>query len=151
MKYTTEITVELPLDEFIKKLDNSDNMRHWQRGLVSYEHVSGMPGEVGAKMKLNYKMGKRDMELIETIIHHNLPHELYVNYDMKGMHNIQENFFEETNNGQTKWISKNEFVPTNFMLRMMTMLMPRAFKKQSKKYLQDFKNFAENGISLANE
>ena len=58
-------------------------------------------------------------------------------------------FFEEIDNNKTKWTSKNEFIPTNFMLRMMTLLMPGAFKKQTKKYLNDFKNFAENGISVA--
>ena len=58
MKYTTEIKVNVPLDEFIKKMDNVDNMKHWQRGLVSAEHISGDLGQLGAKMKLNYKFGK---------------------------------------------------------------------------------------------
>ena len=150
MKYTTEIIVNIPLEAFIKKLDNPENMKHWQRGLVGYDYISGTPGDIGAKMKLLYKMGKRDMELIETITHKKMPHEFHVNYDTKGMHNIQENYFEETMNGQTKWISKSEFIPTGFMLRMMTLIMPSAFKKQSKTYMQDFKNFAEKGTSVAN-
>ena len=44
MKYTTEITVDLPRDEFIKKLDNPDNMKHWMQGLISHEMLSGEPG-----------------------------------------------------------------------------------------------------------
>ena len=55
MKYTTEIIVEVPIETFIKKFDSAENMKHWQRGLVSAEHVSGDPGQLGAKMKLNYK------------------------------------------------------------------------------------------------
>ncbi|HLV69839.1 MAG TPA: hypothetical protein VKY34_03970, partial [Xanthomarina sp.] len=70
-------------------------------------------------------------------------------YDAKGMQNIQENYFEETLEGHTKWISISEFIPSSFMLRMMTLLMPKAFKKQSKQYMQDFKNFAEKGISVS--
>lgn len=151
MKYTTEIIVNVPLKEFIKKLDNPDNMKHWQRGLVDYEHIAGTPGEIGSKMKLLYKMGKREMELIETITSQELPHAFHVSYDTKGMHNLQENFFEEIDENTTKWTSKSEFLPTSFMLRMMTLLMPGAFKKQSKKYLEDFKNFAEKGISIANK
>ena len=65
------------------------------------------------------------------------------------MHNVQENFFEETPDDKTKWISKCEFIPTNFMMKMMTTLMPGVFKKQSKKYMDDFKNFAENETSVA--
>ncbi len=150
MKYTSEIIVNLPLETFSKKLDNPENMKHWQQGLVGYDYISGTPGDIGAKMKLIYKMGKRDMELIETITHKNMPHEFHAMYDTKGMHNIQENYFEETKEGHTRWISKSEFIPTSFVLRLMTLIMPSAFKKQSRKYLQDFKNFAEKGTSVAN-
>ena len=150
MKYTTEIIVEVPLKEFIKKFDNTENMKHWQKGLVSAEHLSGSPGQLGAKMKLIYKFGKREMVLTETITHRNLPHEFHAIYNTKGVHNTQENFFEETTDGYTKWTSKSEFMPLNSMMKIMTFLMPRAFKKQSLKYMQDFKNFAENGTSIAN-
>lgn len=151
MKYTIVLIVELPLEEFIKKFDNTDNMKHWQRGLVSAEHISGNPGHYGAKMKLSYKIGKREMELIETVTHRNLPYEFHGTYDTKGVHTIQENYFEETPEGYTKWTSKSEFLPLGFTMWLMTHIMPRAFKKQSLQYMKDFKNFAENGISVANE
>lgn len=148
MKYTIESLIELPLSEVINKFDNTENMKHWQRGLTSYEHISGTPGEVGAKMRLNYQIGKRKMELVETITHKNLPHEFHGTYDTKGMHNIQENHFQENDEGHTIWTSKSEFLPTNFMLWLMTLLMPGAFKKQSQLHMDDFKNFAEKGISV---
>jgi hypothetical protein len=149
MKYNIELIINLPRDKVIRKMDNVDNMKHWQRGLTSAEHISGTPGEVGAKMQLNYKFGKREMQLIETISKRDFPREFHANYDTKGMHNVQENFFEETPDDKTKWISKCEFIPTNFMMKMMTTLMPGVFKKQSKKYMDDFKNFAENETSVA--
>lgn len=149
MKYTIETIIDLPRAEVIKKLDNMENIKHWQRGLVSAEHLSGTPGEVGAKMKLSYQFGKRQMELIETILKQDFPEEFHASYDASGMHNIQKNYFTETPEGKTKWVSKSEFVPTNFMMRMMTLLMPKMFRKQSQKYLDDFKNFAEKDISVA--
>jgi len=150
MKYSTEITLNLPRAEVIKKLDNVDNMKHWQRGLVSAEHLDGIPGKIGAKMKLKYKLGNRRMELIETITKNNFPSEFHANYDTKGVHNIQKNYFKELPNGNTKWTSDVEFHFSSFMMRMMGLLMPGTFKKQSQKYLQDFKAFAENGDSVAN-
>lgn len=150
MKYTSQIIVEVPLEQFIKKLDSHENMKHWQRGLESFEHVSGDPGKIGAKMKLNYNFGKRKMTLIETITENRLPKELHVNYDIKGMHNLQQNYFEQTPEGFTKWVSINEFIPTNFFMRFMTLLAPKSFKKQSMSYLNDFKNFAEKEISVKN-
>ena len=148
MKYEVTLKINCPRSEVIKKMDNVDNMKHWQRGLMSLEHLSGTPGEEGAKMKLSYKMGKRNMELIETVTKRNFPEEFHSTYDSKGMHNIQENYFTETEDGNTIWTSKCEFVPTGFMMRMMAFLMPGAFKKQSKKYMIDFKNFVENGESV---
>lgn len=150
MRYTSEIIVELPLDKFIKKMDNSENMKHWQEGLVSYEQLEGKPGEVGAKMKLRYKFKNRDMELIETITHKKLPNEFNMTYTTKGMLNNVENLFEETRQGHTKWTSTSEFNPQSFMMKLMTTLMKGAFKKQSMKYMVAFKNFAEKGISVSN-
>ena len=75
MKYTCEITIDRPLQEFIEKLDNAENMKHWQRGLISYEVTHGTPVQEGAKMQLNYQMGKRQMSLTETITNRNFPHE----------------------------------------------------------------------------
>ena len=149
MKYKTETIIEMHRDAVIKKMDNIDNMKHWQRGLVDAEHISGTPGEIGAKMKMNYKFGKREMELVETITKQSFPEEFHATYDSKGMHNIQENYFEETPQGYTKWVSKSEFVANSFMLKAMMFLMPGAFKKQSKKYMDDFKNFVEKGTSVA--
>lgn len=149
MKYTTEITVAIPRSEFIEKLDNPDNMKHWQEGLINYKVISGSPGKEGTKMELNYKMGKREIVLIETIIKNNLPFEFHATYDTKGAHNIQKNYFKEVDINSTKWISESEFQFDGFMMKVMGFLMPGAFKKQSMKYLKDFKSFAETGKSLA--
>lgn len=150
MKYTCEITVDLPLEEFIQKLDKPENMKHWQRGLVDYQHLSDRPGTEGAQMNLKYKMGKREFEMVETILKRDLPHALHTTYDTKGVHNIQKNFFTEEN-GKTKWTSESEFQFSGFGMKLMAFLMPGAFKKQSMKYLQDFKAFAENGTSVLDQ
>lgn len=149
MKYTIEVTINLPREEVIKKLDNVENIKHWQEGLIGVEHVSGTPGEFGARMKMKYKFGKREMVLEETITKRNFPEEFHATYNTKGMHNIQKNFFTETYEGNTVWKSENEFLPTNFSMRVIAFLMPSSFKKQSLKYLTNFKNFAEKGTSIA--
>ena len=149
MKYTIEITINLPRREVVKKLDNVENLKHWQKGLVSYELLDSSSGNEGDKMKLHYKMGKRDMTLIETITKSNLPKELHATYHTKGVLNIQQNYFKEVDSTTTKWVSKNEFQFSSFGMKVMGWIIPGAFKKQTKKYLTDFKNFAERDISVA--
>lgn len=150
MKYTTEIVVDVSRDEFIKKMDNPENMKHWQRGLMAYEQLSQSPGQEGARMSLNYQMGKREMVMVETIIKRNLPEEMHTTYDTKGVHNIQKNYFREED-GKTRWISESEFQFSGLGMKLMGFLMPGVFKKQSLKYMEDFKNFAEKGISVLDQ
>jgi hypothetical protein len=151
MKYTTRITVNLERGEFIKKLDDPENMKHWQRGLVGYSILSGKPGTEGAQMELRYKLGKRDMVLVETIIKRNLPHEFHATYDTKGVHNIQKNYFRDIDGNSTEWTSESDFEFSSIMMKAMALFMPSAFKKQSLKYAQDFKAFAEQGVSVAEQ
>ncbi len=149
MEYTLDIEIELPRNEVVKKMDNEENLKHWQKGFVSIEHLSGEKGKTGTTSKLTYKMGKKEFEMIETITMLDLPDAIHLTFDAKNVYNIQENYFEELPNGNTKWISKNEFRFTGFM-KVMGFLMPGAFKKQSLAYMKDFKAFAEEGKSVLN-
>jgi len=149
MKYTTKIKIDLPRETVIRKLDNADNMKHWQRGLKQYKLLSETPGEEGAQMELHYQMGKREMVLVETILKRDFPAEFHATYDTKGVHNIQRNYFNEIDANTTEWVSESEFQFASFFMKMMGFFMPGAFKKQSMKYAMDFKAFAEKGTSVA--
>ena len=151
MKYTSEIIIDLPREDVIKALDNPDNMKHWQRGLVGYKILEGTPGKEGAKMELEYQMGKRNVVMVETIIKNQFPEEFHAHYDAKSVHNEQRNYFHELEGNQTKWVSESMFKFAGFGMKLIAYLMPGAFKKQSMKYLNDFKDFAEKGISVADQ
>ena len=139
MRYKCEIEIDLPREEMIAKLDSAENMYKWQKGLISHEFLKGEPGEVGSTMKLKYKMGKREVEMVETIVKKNLPDEWVMQYEAKGVHNEVGNHFIDLGNGKTKWVTDNYFKMKG-MMKIFAVLMPGMFKKQSMKYLQDFKN-----------
>ncbi|HMQ08740.1 MAG TPA: SRPBCC family protein [Saprospiraceae bacterium] len=143
MKYLTDIEINKPIDKVIELFDNPANMDKWMEGLQSFEHISGTPGQPGAKSKLKFKMGKREIEMIETITVRNLPDEFSGTYEAKGVFNIVKNKFVKLSESKTKYISEQEFQFQGFM-KVIAFLMPGAFKKQSMKYLQDFKKFVEN-------
>jgi len=143
MKYTAEIEINKPIDTVIELFDNPDNMGKWMEGLQSFEHLSGTPGEPGAKSRLKFKMGKREIEMIETVTVRNLPDEFSGTYEAAGVFNIVKNKFEKISENKTKYFTENEFQFKGFM-KIMAWIMPGAFKKQSMKYLKNFKQFAEN-------
>jgi hypothetical protein len=142
MKYTVETEIDLPVSRVVELFDNPDNLKYWQPGLISFEHVSGTPGQPGAISKLRYKMGKREIEMTETITVRDLPREYSGTYEAKGVFNISRNFFEPLSEKRTKYISENEFRFNGFM-KLIGMLMPGSFKRESMKYLVQFKEFAE--------
>ena len=143
MKYTNEVIVKQPLERVIALFDSEENLFKWQPELISFEHFSGEKGEVGAKSRLQYKMGKREVEMVETITVKNLPTEFSGTYEAKGVWNEVKNYFEAIDQHSTKWRSECHFEFSGFM-KIMAFFMPGAFKKQSQKYLNQFKAFAES-------
>ena len=109
MKFTEEITINLPRDRVITLFDSIENLYKWQPDLISFEHESGMAGEVGAKSRLEYKMGKREVIMVETITVRNFPDEFSAIYEAKGVWNEVKNYFHEVDENTTKWVSENEF------------------------------------------
>ena len=142
MKYKTELDIDLPRDEVVRLVEDPDNIRYWQEGFISMEHLEGEPGKKGAKSRLRYKMGRREIEMVETIVENDLPNALKATYEAKGVFNVIENRFIAESPSRTRWEAENEFRFTGFM-SLVGRLMPGAFRKQSQKYLDDFKRFAE--------
>ena len=147
MRYAVEIEIDLPRDRVIELFDDPDNLPKWQEGLVRFEHLDGDEGRPGARSTIVFQMGKRRIEMIETIVVRSLPDEFTATYAAPGVFNEVRNLFQELGPDRTKWVSENEFRCTGLM-RLFAWLMPGMFRKQSLKYLQDFKAFAETGRTV---
>lgn len=142
MKYTCELVVNVPRPRMIELFDNPDNLDKWQPGLVSFEHLSGEPGQAGAKSKLLYDMNGRKIEMVETIMNRDLPDTFTGTYEAKGVHNIIENHFYTDGLERTRWVMDTEFQFSGFM-KIASKFMGGAFRKQSMEFMNNFKTFAE--------
>ncbi len=142
MKFDCEVEINLPVSRVVELFDNPDNMKFWQPELISFEPLSGTPGQPGAKSRLKYLMGKREIEMIETITVRNLPDEFSGTYDAKGVYNEVKNYFIPLEDNKTLYKTTNLFEFSGFM-KLMGFFMPGLFKKESMKYMLRFKEFAE--------
>ncbi len=142
MKYTNELVIDLPRDRVIELFDSSENLVKWQPGLRSFEHLSGDPGQPGAKSKLLFDQGRRTVEMIETITHRDLPDQFAATYEAPGVMNWSSNRFEEIAPDKTRWVAENEFQFSGFM-RFLAPFMRGAFPKQTQEFMEKFKEFAE--------
>lgn len=148
MKYTSEIEIDLPRETVLAKLEDPANLKHWMRGLVSFELLEGEPNEPGARSRYVFLMGKRQVEIIQTVTKRNPPEEFDATYETPGMWNAEKNRLVALSPSKTKWIAESEFRMSGFM-KVIGFLMPGSFRKQSRQHLEDFKAFAEQGKSLA--
>ncbi len=142
MKYTIELEISLPREKVIALFDDPDNLYKWQKGLISFEHLEGEAGKPGATSKLKYKMGKREIEMVETIVTRDLPDTFTATYEAKGVWNLVENQFIEKDEQTTIWQLSTEFKTKGF-IRLLAIFAPGMFRKQTQKDMNNFKTFAE--------
>lgn len=143
MKYKADLEINLPRNRVIELFNSSENLKKWQKGLISFDHVSGEPGKPGAKSKLKYIMGKREIEMIETVTVNNLPDEFSSTYEAKNVWNEVKNYFDKLGDNTTLWRTENEFRFKGFM-KLLALFIPGAFKKQTCSHMDEFKAFAES-------
>jgi len=148
IKYTEEIEINTNIDTVIALFDNPYNMKEYMEGIESYTVLSGNIREVGAKAELvvafiEKDVVKRRIVMIEKIITNNLPKEKKVTYTADGVYNIVINRFIKISDHKTKFVNEQEFEFKGYM-EIISFFIPSAFKQQSRIYLQDFKEFAEN-------
>ncbi|MBV7330419.1 SRPBCC family protein [Chloroflexi bacterium TSY] len=144
MRYQLELDIDLPRERIIELFLDTQNLAKWQPDLVSFEPLGGdKPREVGAKSRQVHKMGRREVEMIETITVHNYPDQFSATYEADGVWNLIENRFVDIGVGKTKWILDSEFRCSGFM-KIMAFFMPGMFKKQTFTFMKRFKDFAEN-------
>ena len=143
MKYECEILIDLPRERVIELFDNPENLPKWQKGLQSFELISGEEGKPGAKSRLVYDMDGREVVMIETIVTRNIPDEFTATFEAPGVYNLNKNLFYEHGPNQTRWVVETEFKMTSLVMRFMGIFMRSSFPKETMKNLEAFKAFAE--------
>ncbi|NNC94046.1 MAG: SRPBCC family protein [Chitinophagales bacterium] len=145
MKFTCSVEINDSRDKVVKLFKDPSNLKEWQEGFVSMDSIRGAVGEVGAKTKFVYDTSGGRIELIETIQKNDLPEEFVALYEAKQMTNTMANKFSIVNSDKTRWEAQIDYLSFNgFVPKLMAKFMPGMFKKQTQKWLDNFKEFAEN-------
>ena len=155
MKYTNSIEIALPREKVAQLLADPAHLPMWLRGMVLHEPVNGMHGQLGTTSRVVMQSGKRKIELTETITRrdpaglHGIPKEVAVRFDREtvgaGMWSDVRDRLTEATPETTLWECESEYRFSGLLMRLMGLLMPGAFHKQSQQHMEDFKAFAEQG------
>ncbi|MEV6243206.1 SRPBCC family protein [Lentzea sp. NPDC051838] len=158
MKYTVSIEIALPREQVVQLLADPAQMPMWLRGLVLHEPLDGVHGQLGTKSRVVMQTGQQKFEATETITRrepadlHEIPAASVVHFEReivgKGMWSAAREQFTEAGPDTTLWVSENEYRFDGVLMRLVGLLMPGAFRKQSLQHMQDFKAFAELGTDV---
>ncbi|MFD5827332.1 SRPBCC family protein [Lentzea sp. NPDC060358] len=158
MKYTVSLEIALPRERVAQLLADPRQLPKWLRGLVVHEPLDGAHGQLGTRSRVVLKMGEQEFEAVETITRrepvdlHGIPPEAVVHFEREiageGMWSAARERLTETGSGTTLWESENEYRFSGVMMRLVGLLMPGSFRKQSLQHMRDFKEFAEHGTDV---
>lgn len=150
MRITETVVIDKPLNEVWEAFDNPQNLKVWQPTLETFEHLSGQPGQPGARSRLVYKEGKRTIEMTETVAERGANH-LSGMYEVGGSVSATTNRVDntfETVDGSTRWTVASEFRFSG-MERFIMPFMKPMFAKRTREDMQRFKEMVEGGDSKA--
>lgn len=142
MKYTVSNTINQPLSVVAAKFMEPDGALEWMEGLEKIERLSDKPHEVGAKSRFHTKHKNKIFVIDETILEQNMPNQIKFGFTSSMGYNEVEMVFEAIDDQSTKQINHSYFQLQGFM-KLLGPLMKGMFKKQSMKYLDGFKAYAE--------
>ena len=147
MKFTCSVNIHCSIEKVVDLFKDPRYLKDYQDGFIRKELISGIEGEVGSVAKMYYKNGKQEMIITETILVSNLPEEFIGSYHHKHMDNTMRCNFKIIGDNHTLYISSIEYTAfRGFMPKILAFLFPGMFKKQVQKWLNNFKEFAENTI-----
>src|SRR5690349_18128126 len=145
MKYQFSITINAPINKVVDLFMNPVLYNDWKKDFLSYEYVSGTPGQVGAVTKLVFKR----VTIIETITSNNLPNEISGTYEHKRgektmMIHKATNRFSATTGDTTLYVAESEITKiAGFIPRLIMSFMAGAAKKYYSNQLSLFKAMVE--------
>ncbi|QNP67915.1 SRPBCC family protein [Streptomyces genisteinicus] len=158
MKYTVSIEIALPRRTVVQLLADPAHLPQWLRGLVLHEPLSGEHGRPGTTSRVVLQMGGRTMECTETVTRRE-PEDLrdlaqagVARFDREivtdGMWSAVGDRLTEAGPETTLWESESEYRFSSLPMKLVALLMPGSFRKQSRQHMTDFKAFAEHGTDV---
>jgi uncharacterized protein YndB with AHSA1/START domain len=146
MKLKTEVIIDADRASVWRVFDNPENLTKWQPALRSFTHKSGTPGQPDAISELVYEENGREVVMLETITARREPEFLAGTYESKWCNSVIFNHFEETEDGNTRWVAywNNSF--KGFM-KIMAFFLRNSLCNRTESDMQRFKLLVETKLA----
>lgn len=138
------IEINAPFNKVVDMFIDVSKFSKWQDGFQSHQILNGNYLEKGTKSVIVYINRNNKIELTETILSNNLPNELKALYEHKHIDNTTTSKFYQIDKNRTRLEYSVEIIQIKgLILKIMSVLFPKMFSKQTQKWLDNFKNMVE--------
>jgi hypothetical protein len=146
MKYKCEVIVNKPKELVVELYRNPQFFKEWQDGFIDMTLPDKTDKKINYHAIYQYKvMGNKIINLEERILNDLLPDSFEATYSTDDMANSMKSTFIKSSPTSTKLIAELEYYYFEGILpKMMSIFMKWSFKKQTQKWLNQFKTFAES-------
>lgn len=143
-----ELTLEIacPLEQVWQRFDDGAQLARWQPSLIRVEQLDGTPGQLGARARLTYREGGRDIALVEIVEERRAPTLYRCRYESALIESWIDNRFTSEAPGVTSW----RVVQTTHFRGLLRLLGPLTRPITVRKFREDmarFKALAEQDLA----
>ena len=148
-QHRVSIEIDLPIEKVVELYTRRDATVHWQNHLQKIESVSGEPWQPGSIANYVFEYPHGPMVLQETIHTNDLPQKISAVYAWDKGANSLVNTFSAIDENRTRWEQVAEYKNIKgFMFKFMSMFLPFVIKSKHMMFLNNFKRYAEDGVSI---
>lgn len=142
MKMKFERTILASRKLVWETFDNPENLSRWQPALVSFTHISGVPGQPGAVSELVYNEKGRKIVTTETVTERQQPHFIAGIYDNDWVSMLTVNHFEAIDDNTTRFASYSNMAFKGIM-KIMSLFVTNSIRSRIEGDLNRFKFLVE--------
>ena len=140
--YTTEVTVNKPVDEVFSAFNNIENTKKWIPEIKSIDTIQSNFVKTGSIYQIVINNQGEDITMTEKVMAYIPNEKLTVFYDAENMLKTNDYTFTE-NDGATKITLRATCVSESYMMACVFPYFKSTFKEQDQAYLNNFKQFIE--------
>jgi len=142
MKFIVEIHIKRSINKVVTHFECHDFRLCRERGLTNIRHLSGLPGQDGARYLLHYENGSKALTIEEKILANRLPEEFIAHYSTPGIDYTVSSKFIAVAEFETIWVMEMDFTFSGFQ-SFLSIFMRPSLKKRSQAIMNHFKQFIE--------
>ncbi len=140
--YTTQITINKPVEEVFETFSNSENIKKWIPEIKSFEVINENIGKTGSSYKIVIENQGQDIEMTQRVIAYVKNEKLTLYFDAENMLK-RDNYIFKEKNGNTVISVNTSCQSESYLMACMFPYFKGTFKEQDQAYLNDFKVFVE--------